>query len=51
MTLNELADGEEDDWEPSSEDPEMSLDEVRESIDQWEAELKGRGRPVSGRTM
>ncbi|KAK4701433.1 ER lumen protein retaining receptor, partial [Phenoliferia sp. Uapishka_3] len=51
VTLNELVDGEEDEWEPSSEDPEMSLDEVRESIEQWEEELKARGRPVSGRTI
>lgn len=51
MTLNELAEGEEDEWEPASDDPESSLDEIRESIGQWEEELKARGRHVSGRTM
>lgn len=49
VSLGDLEDT--SDWEPSNDEPEMELQEIRESIEQWEEELKARGRPVSGRTM
>lgn len=42
------------DWEESwteSEEPEASLDEIRQSIAGWEEELKSKGKIMSGRTM
>ncbi|GAA5980877.1 hypothetical protein JCM11641_004752 [Rhodosporidiobolus odoratus] len=40
-----------EEWEPTSDEPELDLDEIRESIGKWEEELKGRGRQLSGRTI
>ncbi|GAA5853028.1 hypothetical protein JCM8547_004777 [Rhodosporidiobolus lusitaniae] len=47
----ELPEGDEDEWEPTNAEPELTLDEIRESIGKWEDELRGRGREVSGRTI
>ncbi|GAA5824424.1 hypothetical protein JCM11251_000417 [Rhodosporidiobolus azoricus] len=40
-----------DEWEPTSDGPELALDEIRESIGKWEDELRAKGREVSGRTI
>lgn len=40
-----------EDWEPTSEEPAMGLEEIRESIKGWEEDMKVKGRSVSGRTM
>lgn len=38
-------------WEPSSDEPVLSLEEVREAIREWEEDLVQKGKLVSGRTM
>jgi len=40
-----------EDWEPPSEEPELNLNQIKESIGKWEDELKSKGKEVSGRTM
>jgi len=40
-----------EDWEPPSADPEVSLSQIKESIGKWEEDLKSKGKEVSGRTM
>lgn len=40
-----------EDWEPPSDEPELTLDQIKESIGKWEDELKSKGKEVSGRTM
>jgi hypothetical protein len=42
---------EQDEWEPTNQDADLTIDEIRESIGKWEDELRSRGRDVSGRTM
>jgi len=51
VTLSDLPDENDEDWEPENLEPALTLEELNESIASWEAELKNRGRPVSGRTM
>lgn len=38
-------------WEPSSDEPILSLSEVQQSIQDWSEELSSKGRFISGRTM
>jgi hypothetical protein len=38
-------------WEPSSDEPILSLEEVQHSIQEWSEELISKGRELSGRTM
>ncbi|GAA5913724.1 uncharacterized protein JCM6883_000026 [Sporobolomyces salmoneus] len=40
-----------EDWEPPSDEPELTLDQIKESIGKWEDELKSKGKEVSGRTI
>ncbi|KAI5477902.1 trehalose 6-P phosphatase, glycosyltransferase family 20 protein [Pseudohyphozyma bogoriensis] len=49
VTLTDLRDDEE--WEPTSDEPNLTLDEVREAIAGWEDELKAKNRVLSGRTI
>lgn len=52
VTLSDLPTEEEgDEWEPENLEPALTLTELNESIASWEAELKSRGRAISGRTM
>ena len=37
--------------EHPSDEPELTLDQIKESIGKWEDELKSKGKEVSGRTM
>ncbi|GAA6034504.1 hypothetical protein JCM8097_005362 [Rhodosporidiobolus ruineniae] len=49
LGIDDLPESEE--WEPTSQEPELTLDEIRESVGKWEEELRQRGREVSGRTI
>ncbi|GAA5948627.1 hypothetical protein JCM3765_004948 [Sporobolomyces pararoseus] len=40
-----------EDWEPPSDEPDLTLDQIKESIGKWEDELKCKGKEVSGRTI
>ena len=51
VTLSDLPDEGDDEWEPENLEPALTLSELNESIASWEAELKSRGRAISGRTM
>ncbi|KAK4054618.1 hypothetical protein OIO90_003430 [Microbotryomycetes sp. JL221] len=51
VTLSDLPDGDDEEWEPETGEPQLSLDEIRESIASWELEMKQRGRHLSGRTI
>lgn len=51
VTLADLRDEDDDEWEPTSDEPDMTLDEVREGIKHQEDELRSKGKEISGRTM
>jgi hypothetical protein len=51
VTLADLRDEDDDEWEPTSDEPDMTLDEVRAGITHWENELRAKGKEISGRTM
>ncbi|GAA5902122.1 hypothetical protein JCM5296_006609 [Sporobolomyces johnsonii] len=51
ISLSEETLPESEDWEPPSDEPELTLPQIRESIGKWEDELKSKGRDVSGRTI
>lgn len=51
VTLSDLPDGDEDEWEPESDEPALTLDQIRDNITTWQNELTQKGRPISGRTM
>lgn len=51
VTLSDIADENDDEWEPENLEPALTSDELKEGIASWEADLKSRGREISGRTM
>lgn len=51
VTLSDLPDGDEDEWEPESDEPALTLEQIRDNIQTWEHDLNQKGRPISGRTM
>lgn len=52
VTLSDLPDGDEDEWEPrGADEAALSLDEIRDNITTWENDLRAKGREISGRTM
>ncbi|GAA6002877.1 uncharacterized protein JCM10292_001351 [Rhodotorula paludigena] len=42
---------EHEEWEPTSDDPALTLDQIRDAVGKWEDELRGKGREISGRTI
>lgn len=38
-------------WEPSSDEPVLDIDEVTKLIAEWSEELTSKGRAISGKTM
>jgi len=51
VTLADLRDEDDDEWEPTTDEPDMTLEQVREGITQQENELRAKGKEISGRTM